>query len=58
MKTTGRLLLFKEVFLGHQNSRLLQTERDPSPVQTYDETSIDYSWARISVQMVLVLARM
>lgn len=58
MKTMGRLLLFKEVFLGHQNRRLLQTERDPSPVQTRDETFIDFSWAGISFQMVLVFPRM
>lgn len=50
----GSLLLFKEVFLGHRNRRLLQTERDPSPVQSRGETFIVFSWAGISFQMVLV----
>ena len=54
MKTMGRLLLFKEVFLGHRNSCLLQSERDPSPLQTCGETFIDFSWDRISFQVVLV----
>lgn len=58
MKTMGSLLLFKEVFLGHWNRCLLQTERDPSPVQTRGETFNDFSWARISFQMVLFFPRM
>lgn len=54
MRTMGSLLLFKEVFLGHCSRRLLQTERDLSPVQP----SIAFSWARVSFQMVLVFPRM
>lgn len=55
MKTMGSLLLFKEVFLGHQNR--LQPERDPSPVESPGETFIDFSRARILFQMVLVFAQ-
>lgn len=54
MRTMGSLLLFKEGFLGRWSGRLLQTERDLSPVQTF----IDFRWARISFQMVLVFPRM
>lgn len=54
MRTMGSLLLFKEVFLGHWSRRLLQTERDLSPAQTL----IDFSWARVSFQMVLLFPRM
>lgn len=55
MKTMGSLLLFKEVFLGQRNRHVLLAERDLGPVQTRGRTFIDFSWARISFQMVLVL---
>lgn len=55
MKTMGSLLLFKEVFLGQRNRHVLLAERDLGPVQTHGRTFIDFSWVRISFQMVLVL---